>query len=193
MKVCTSSAAALRKLGSEAAPASPRQANEKYAFALSSTLAEDGTPDDGAYDQVCKGERALLTEHKLTFCRAATEKRSSTSLSMSCMVRCVSLAPGLRLELLACVLTGKVFKIAEDRSSTPPKIEVYASFGGLLMLLKVSSSRSARRRCGRTNSACPAGRGWGTEGPRHRQPHLHDDEKTLSGPVSFFEKGGLQR
>jgi len=31
--------------------ADKRQANEKYAFALSSTLAEDGTPDDGAFDQ----------------------------------------------------------------------------------------------------------------------------------------------
>ena len=33
--------------------------------------------------------------------------------------------------------TGKVYKVAEDRSSTP-KMEVYASFGGLLMMLKVS-------------------------------------------------------
>jgi hypothetical protein len=30
-----------------------------------------------------------------------------------------------------------VFKIGEDRSSTPAKMEVHASFGGLLMLLKV--------------------------------------------------------
>ena len=31
---------------------------------------------------------------------------------------------------------GKVFKIAEDRSGPTPRLEVYASFGGLLMLLK---------------------------------------------------------
>ena len=35
------------------------------------------------------------------------------------------------------VRAGKVFKIGEDRSSTPAKVEVHASFGGLLMLLKV--------------------------------------------------------
>ena len=29
-----------------------RQANDKFAFALSRTLAEDGTPDDGTFDQV---------------------------------------------------------------------------------------------------------------------------------------------
>jgi DNA-directed RNA polymerases I, II, and III subunit RPABC3 len=29
-----------------------------------------------------------------------------------------------------------VFKIVNDRSSTPPRVEAYASFGGLLMLLK---------------------------------------------------------
>ena len=34
-------------------------------------------------------------------------------------------------------VAGKVFKIGEDRSSTPAKVEVHASFGGLLMLLKV--------------------------------------------------------
>ena len=28
------------------------QANDKFAFALSRTLAEDGTPDDGTFDQV---------------------------------------------------------------------------------------------------------------------------------------------
>ena len=28
------------------------QTHDKFAFALSSTLAEDGTPDDGAFDQV---------------------------------------------------------------------------------------------------------------------------------------------
>jgi hypothetical protein len=33
-----------------------------------------------------------------------------------------------------------VFKIGEDRSSTPAKMEVHASFGGLLMLLKVRAS-----------------------------------------------------
>jgi hypothetical protein len=38
------------------------------------------------------------------------------------------------------VAAGKVFKIAEDRSSSPPKLEVYASFGGLLMLLKACAS-----------------------------------------------------
>ena len=31
------------------------KANDKFAFALSSTLAEDGTPDDGAYEQVRAG------------------------------------------------------------------------------------------------------------------------------------------
>lgn len=36
---------------------------------------------------------------------------------------------------------GKVFKIGEDRSSTPAKVEVHASFGGLLMLLKVLALR----------------------------------------------------
>jgi hypothetical protein len=35
---------------------------------------------------------------------------------------------------------GKVFKIGEDRSSTPAKLEVHASFGGLLMLLKVCAA-----------------------------------------------------
>ncbi len=30
-----------------------------------------------------------------------------------------------------------MFKIGEDRTSQPAKMEVYASFGGLLMLLKV--------------------------------------------------------
>ncbi len=29
----------------------PLKANEKFAFALSATLAEDGTPDDGTFDQ----------------------------------------------------------------------------------------------------------------------------------------------
>lgn len=34
------------------------------------------------------------------------------------------------------VMHGKVFKIGEDRTSVPSKTTVYASFGGLLMLLK---------------------------------------------------------
>ena len=37
---------------------------------------------------------------------------------------------------------GKVYKVAEDRSSSP-KMEVYASFGGLLMLLKVRTRARA--------------------------------------------------
>jgi hypothetical protein len=42
---------------------------------------------------------------------------------------------------------GKVFKIGEDRSSTPPKMEVYGSFGGLLMLLKVRPASRWRAWC----------------------------------------------
>ncbi len=41
-------------------------------------------------------------------------------------------------------LAGKVFKIGEDRASTPPKMEVHASFGGLLMLLKARALRHQR-------------------------------------------------
>jgi hypothetical protein len=48
-------------------------------------------------------------------------------------------------------LAGKVFKIGEDRASTPPKMEVHASFGGLLMLLKARALR--RQRSSITNKA----------------------------------------
>jgi len=38
--------------------------------------------------------------------------------------------------LLLTWCAGKVFKVVDDRSSTPPRVEAFASFGGLLMLLK---------------------------------------------------------
>jgi hypothetical protein len=36
---------------------------------------------------------------------------------------------------------GKVYKITEDRQAVPPKTDVFASFGGLLMLLKARCAR----------------------------------------------------
>ena len=45
------------------------------------------------------------------------------------------------------LFAGKVFKIGEDRSTTPAKVEVHASFGGLLMLLKVRAVAPALVRC----------------------------------------------
>ena len=37
------------------------QSNDKFAFVLSSTLAEDGTPDDGTFDQARVAPFTLLT------------------------------------------------------------------------------------------------------------------------------------
>jgi hypothetical protein len=67
---------------------SPLQANDKFAFALSSTLAEDGTPDDGAYEQVRSGSgHVVCPSLTLRSTREEAEKRCSTSSSTSCMVR----------------------------------------------------------------------------------------------------------
>jgi len=129
----------------------PLKTNDKFMFALSATLAEDGTPDDGNFDQARprEGRRAAgwngrrLTPRSCFFlaCRAATKSRYLTSSSTSCTVRAKegwSAACSLKRRRF----TGKIYKIAEDRSSAPPKTEVYASFGGLLMLLKASAAGS---------------------------------------------------
>ncbi|KAJ3677418.1 hypothetical protein LUZ60_003142 [Juncus effusus] len=41
------------------------------------------------------------------------------------------------------VMHGKLFKISEDSSGGQPKVEMYASFGGLLMLLKGDPSNAS--------------------------------------------------
>ena len=70
----------------------PAQATDKFAFALSATLSEDGTPDDGTFDQVraqCRAAapaRCFLTP-PLCVRRAKTKSRSWTSSSTSCTVR----------------------------------------------------------------------------------------------------------
>ena len=56
--------------------------------------------------------------------------------SSSDSVATCSAPPGLS----SATPTGKVYKVTEDRQAAPPKTDVFASFGGLLMLLK------ARRR-----------------------------------------------
>ena len=113
-------------------------------FALSSTLAEDGTPDDGTFDQARVApsrSRSWRVRNQLT--RTHPQSLNKKSLLdkfeyvMHGALRARSCSPPAFVSQPALLRSGKVFKIGEDRSSTPAKVEVHASFGGLLMLLKV--------------------------------------------------------
>ncbi|GAB2210367.1 hypothetical protein Droror1_Dr00015633 [Drosera rotundifolia] len=42
------------------------------------------------------------------------------------------------------IMHGRLFKITDNKNLTPPKSEVYISFGGLLMLLRVDTSTAAK-------------------------------------------------
>eukprot|EP00959_Pyramimonas_sp_CCMP1952_P073899 1544589-Pyramimonas_sp.AAC.1 len=126
----------------------PLMTHDKFNLGLAYTLSLDGTLDEGFYDQVRLSQRtasmALFyiggTLHDLVDTHVASERDRFPMPSPHS--KAASLA-----DKYEYVLYGKLYKYQEDMTSGQLRVEIYISFGGLLMLLKIHNYMHPAFKC----------------------------------------------
>ncbi|KAL6909397.1 hypothetical protein ACP4OV_001678 [Aristida adscensionis] len=109
----------------------PMHVDDKFTMALAPTLSLDGTPDTGFFTQT--GRKTLADKFEYVM-HGKLYKISETPVPKpNAEKKSDETAPN---EKPSERTVPKEKKTPEDPSAKNPKVEIYASFGGLLMMLK---------------------------------------------------------
>ncbi|KAH9603992.1 hypothetical protein KSS87_023595 [Heliosperma pusillum] len=106
----------------------PIKKDKRYTIAMATTLDLDGTPDTGYYNQL----KAIL---------ANVSKTGLDGLAGNQTIRALTSRETLA-DRYDYVMHGRTYRVADIEVDGQEKGEIYVSYGGLLMLLRVDKSVS---------------------------------------------------